>query len=152
VLGNYFPAFWHFPGNPAIGVPADAYASLNPYVAIQTVPDVAVWHTVTAIFAIEIFRAKNVIAGDKAPGDLGLGQNGWNPFGFNYTPEEYREKQVQEIKHGRLAMFGALGCILQNSISGKGAVEQLQEAFNRPEYTQDLFGPGTLNDFFPAGI
>ena len=49
-------------------------------------------------------------------------------------------------------MFGALGCILQNSISGKGAVEQLQEAFNRPEYTADLFGPGTLNDFFPPGL
>jgi len=49
-------------------------------------------------------------------------------------------------------MFGALGCILQNSISGKGAVEQLQEAFNRPEYTQNLFGSGTLNDFFPPGI
>jgi len=49
-------------------------------------------------------------------------------------------------------MFGALGCILQNSISGKGAVQQLSEAFNRPSYEENLFGPGTLNDFFPAGL
>ena len=41
------------------------------------------------------------ISGDKAPGDLGLGQTGFNPFGFKYSEEEYFEKQVQEIKHGR---------------------------------------------------
>jgi hypothetical protein len=42
-----------------------------------------------------------IIRGDKEPGDLGLGQTGFNPFKFDYSEEEYFEKQVQEIKHGR---------------------------------------------------
>ena len=66
---------------------------------------------------------KRVIRGDKAAGDLGLGQTGFNPFGFEYTEEQYFEKQTQEIKHGRLAMIGALGMLLQVSLDFRRVIE-----------------------------
>jgi len=151
VVGSFFPSFYHFPGG-ALGVPADAYAELNPYKALSTVPDTAILQIVLVIFGIELARIQRVIRGDKAPGDLGLGQGGFNPFGFNYTPEEYFEKQVQEIKHGRLAMFGSLGLLLQAANSGKGIVQQIGEAVTEPAATAVVSGPGVLSDYFPPGL
>jgi hypothetical protein len=153
VVGFLFPSFYHFPGNPDfLGTPADAYAELNPYKALDSVPPFALYQIAAAIFYVEVQRIKRIVQGDKAPGDLGLGQTGWNPFGFKYTEEEYFEKQVQEIKHGRLAMFGALGLLLQARNSGEGVVQQLSGAFSVPDARAFLEGPGTLNDYFPQGI
>jgi hypothetical protein len=84
---------------------------------------------------------------------MGLGQGGFNPFNFNYSEEEYRAKQVQELKHGRLAMFGALGMLLQAKISGLGVTEQLGGAFSFPEYVAvPAGGMGTLGDYFPPNL
>mmetsp|Transcript_3189 Transcript_3189/g.3455 ORF Transcript_3189/g.3455 Transcript_3189/m.3455 type:complete len:249 (-) Transcript_3189:1445-2191(-) len=152
VLGNLIPSWFHFPGNPAVGVAENAFAELNPYKALSTVPQEGLWQIALVIFGIELARIKRVIQGDKNPGDLGLGQTGFNPFNFKYTEEEYFEKQVQEIKHGRLAMFGALGMLLQASASGKGVVQQLAESFTLPDERIYLTGPGQLNDFFPQGL
>jgi hypothetical protein len=93
-----------------------------------------------------------VIIGDKPAGDLGLGQGGFNPFKFDYTEEEYFDKQVQETKHGRLAMVGALGMLLQYGISGLPVSAQLAEAFSWPEAREILKGDGVLGDYFPAGL
>jgi hypothetical protein len=153
VLGTLVQGYgFHFPGNPAVGVPADAFAAVNPLTALTTVPAAGLWQIAFFIFAVELNRIKRVIKGDKAPGDLGLGQTGWNPFGFNYTPEEYFEKQVQEIKHGRLAMFGALGMLLQEKISGVGVVQQLSAAFSFPDAVAVARGPSELADYFPPGL
>jgi len=152
VVGNLFPAYYHFPGNPDFGVPVDAYAELNPFKALSTVPSAAIGQIVLAAFVVECFRLVRIVYGDKKAGDLGLGQTGFNPFGFKYTEEEYFKKQVQEIKHGRLAMFGALGMLLQVSKSGVSVSEQLSAAFSVPEFRSFLEGSGTLNDYFPAGI
>lgn len=152
IIGMLFPSWYHFAGNPEVGVPENAFAELNPYAALTTVPSAGLWQIVTVIFGIELARIKRVIRGDKEPGDLGLGQTGFNPFGFNYTPEEYYEKQVQEIKHGRLAMFGILGQLLQAKVSGVGIVQQLSDAFTFPDERAILTGPGALNDFFPPSI
>lgn len=152
VVGNLFPAWFHFPGNPSAGVAADAFANLNPYGALTQVPEGGLWQIAVLIFGIELARMKRVIRGDKEPGDLGLGQTGYNPFNFEYTPEEYREKQVQEIKHGRLAMFGAIGILLQAKFSGMGITEQLGGAFSWLPEREILVGPGTLGDFFPPNI
>jgi hypothetical protein len=142
----------HFPGNEAIGVPNDAFAQTNPWTAIETVPEGAIWQIVLVIFGIELVRLKRVIKGDKEPGDLGLGQTGFNPFNFAYTEEEYFEKQEQEIKHGRLAMFAAIGMMLQTKISGVSIVEQLSGAFYYPEARAFLTGDGALGDYFPQGL
>lgn len=152
VIGMLFPSFYHFPGNPVVGVPADAFAELNPYKALTTVPAEGLWQITLVIFGIELARIKRIIRGDKEPGDLGLGQTGFNPFNFEYTEEEYFEKQVQEIKHGRLAMFAILGELLQAKVSGVGTVQQLAGAFTWPEARAILNGPGYLGDYFPPGI
>ena len=152
VVGQLFPSWAHFPGNPDIGVPADAFAQTNPWTAIETVPEGAIWQIVLVIFGIELVRLKRVIKGDKEPGDLGLGQTGFNPFNFQYSEEEYFEKQEQEIKHGRLAMFGAIGMMLQTKISGVSINEQLSGAFAYPEARMFLEGNGALGDYFPQGL
>lgn len=151
-LGFIVPGWFHLPGNPAIGVPADTFAELNPYKALTTVPPEGLWQITLIIFGIELQRIKRVIRGDKEPGDLGLGQTGFNPFNFQYTEEEYFEKQVQEIKHGRLAMFASLGLLLQAKVSGLGISEQLGGAFSWPDERAILNGPGTLGDYFPPGL
>jgi len=43
VVGQLFPTIAHFPGNPDIGVPNEAWADLNPYSAISSVPEGAVY-------------------------------------------------------------------------------------------------------------
>jgi light-harvesting complex I chlorophyll a/b binding protein 1 len=152
VVGNFFPAWFHFPGNPAFGVPEDAYAALNPYTALSQVPSGAIPQIVLAATFVELARIGRTINGDKEPGDLGLGQTGYNPFGFEYTPEEYREKQLQEIKHCRLGMLGALGILLQAKYSGLGITEQLGRSLSWLPEREILQGPGTLGDYFPPNI
>jgi len=152
VIGNIVPAWVHLPGNPDLGIPDDAFAQLNPYTALESVPEGGLWQISLLFFGIELARLKRIIRGDKEPGDLGLGQTGYNPFGFEYTPEEYREKQVQEIKHGRLAMFGAIGILLQAKFSGLGVTEQLGEAFTWLPEREILQGPGVLGDYFPPNL
>eukprot|EP01038_Epipyxis_sp_PR26KG_P004919 gene4919-6882_t len=152
ILGYLIPSFYHFPGNPEVGVPADAFAELNPLAALGVVPAAGLWQISLVIFGIELARIKRIVQGDKEPGDLGLGQTGFNPFGFKYSEEEYFEKQVQEIKHGRLAMFGILGMLLQNRASGEGVVQQLGDLFTFPDERAILNGPGVLGDYFPQGL
>lgn len=152
VLGLLVPSLIHFAGNPEIGVPADAFAETNPFKALTTVPAEGLWQITLVIFGIELNRIKRIIRGDKNPGDLGLGQTGFNPFNFKYTEEEYFEKQVQEIKHGRLAMIAAVGMLLQTAASGQAVASQLGAAFTFPEERALLNGPGALGDFFPQGL
>jgi hypothetical protein len=83
---------------------------------------------------------------------LGLGQTGFNPFGFDYSEEEYFEKQVQEIKHGRLAMIASVGMLLQTKITGMSINEQIGGAFVYPEARDFLMGDGALGDYFPQGL
>lgn len=150
VVGMLFPSFYHFGGGGIL--PEETFAELNPFKALSTVPEAGLYQIALVIFGIELQRTKRVIRGDKAPGDLGLGQTGFNPFGFAYTEEQYREKQVQEKKHGRLAMFGILGMLLQTQASGMGPVQQLGGAFTWPEAREIMRGSGTLGDYFPPGI
>ena len=101
---------------------------------------------------VRLQRVKRIIKGDKEAGDLGLGQTGFNPFGFDYSEEEYFEKQVQEIKHGRLAMIASVGMLLQTKITGMSINEQIGGAFVYPEARMFLMGDGALGDYFPQGL
>lgn len=151
VVGSFFPAYWHFPTN---GIyPEGSFSELNQIKALYTVPSEAIGQIVLAIAAVEAFRTQRTLVGNKAPGDLGLGQGGWNPFNFKYTDEEYFEKQVQETKHGRLAMLAAAGLLFQNANSGVGITEQLGSAFLMPSFREVAQnGPGVLGDYFPPGL
>lgn len=39
--------------------------------------------------------------------------------------EEWDKVQMAELKHGRLAMLGVVGCLVQELVTGEGPVEQL---------------------------
>ncbi|CAM9568804.1 unnamed protein product, partial [Choristocarpus tenellus] len=132
-VGWLFPEIYHFPGNAALG--ADVFAEGNPLVALGKVPGAGGLQIVITIFLLECIRLNRSIKGDGPPGDIALGQGEgrWNPFNFNYTPEEYAEKQLQELKHGRTAMIGILGMYFQTKVAGAGIVSQLSDQFSLPD-------------------
>mmetsp|Transcript_11650 Transcript_11650/g.16540 ORF Transcript_11650/g.16540 Transcript_11650/m.16540 type:complete len:244 (+) Transcript_11650:113-844(+) len=145
-LGWIVPEYIHFPGNEEVGI--DAFAKTNPWEALYSVPEAGLWQIAGTVFAIEVFRINRVVRGDAEAGDLGLGQGEgrWNPFGFNYTEEEYAKKQLQEIKNGRLAMVAIIGLFLQAAVNKVGLVEQLSGAFTFPDAVNKA------GDYFPPGL
>ncbi|KAH8048151.1 hypothetical protein JL721_12016 [Aureococcus anophagefferens] len=65
---------------------------------------------------------------------------------FDYTAEEYYEKQLQEIKHSRLAMLGIAGLAAKSSGTDIGVLQQLGESFSRPEFVSKA------GFYFPEGV
>ena len=128
VLGFLVPGFITLPGNMSTGI--DAYSYTNPLEAFSNVPQLALLQIFAFMSFLEIRRI-NIIQEEGEnymPGDLRVGQGEgerWNPFGLNYSEEDYEEKQLQELKHGRLAMLGIFGLWAQAQASGVGVVEQL---------------------------
>jgi hypothetical protein len=132
--------------------------SADPLKAATQVPIVG-WLQILAVIALsELWRYENVISkyseGVK-PGDLG-----WNPsapaggkrpkwfgptFTAKYTPEEWNNMKLREMKHARLAMVGFGFMVVQNAATGKGpSLLFLQNGL--PEYA------GTVGDFIPRGL
>lgn len=130
---------------------SDWTAYTNPLSTISSPPGAAIFPIFLFMAGLEFRRiliiqqdGAKYMAGDSQKWGQGAGR--WNPFGFNYTPAEYAEKQVQEIKHSRLAMIGLLGLIFQANASGVGVVEQLGAALVAPEYASKA------GYFLPEGI
>jgi len=145
VVGFIAPGFGTFGGNEW----TDSFGYTNPLEAINGAPSASLFQIFAFMSAMELRRVSiiledgpNYVAGNAQR----WGQGGFNPFGFDYTPEEYAEKQLQEIKHARLAMVGLLGLIFQANASGVGVVEQLSAAFVYPDYV------AKAGYFFPEGI
>jgi len=130
VLGFIVPGFTRLPGLEGV--------SSNPIAAINEVTNEGVWQVIAFMGFVDLFRVQRIreLGPDYTPGDFGWGQGEgrFNPFGFKYTPEQYYEKQVQETKHGRLAMIALVGLIAQANISGIGVIDQLAPAFSSPDY------------------
>jgi len=148
-LGFVFPGLiGTLPGNEWTGV--DAYSYTNPLEALYKAPGLAIQQIFCFMAVMEFFRIKRIQekGASYEAGDFGWGQgeDRWNPYKFNYTPEEYKEKQLQELKNGRLAMMGVLGLYLQANASGVGVIEQLKDALNTPGYY------AKAGYFFPEGI
>ena len=149
-LGMIFPGIAHFPSNEWAGV--DAYSYTNPLEAWGSAPGLALAQILAFMSFLEFRRINNIFedgSNYQAGASQRWGQGGegyWNPFGLNYTPEEYAEKQLQEVKHCRLAMIGFLGTVFQANASGEGVVEQLGAAFTAPEYY------AKAGYFLPEGI
>lgn len=147
VLGFIAPGFGTFSGNEW----SDSFGYTNPLEAIGGAPSASLFQIFGFMSILELRRISiilndgpNYMAGDAQK--WGQGEGRWNPFGFNYTPEEYAEKQLQEIKHCRLAMIGLLGLVFQANASGVNVVDQLSSAFVYPEYV------AKAGYFFPEGI
>ncbi|GMH73746.1 hypothetical protein TrLO_g14531 [Triparma laevis f. longispina] len=149
VLGFLGPElFGTLPGNDWTG--ADAYSNTNPLEAFSQVPGLALTQIFLFMSFLEI-RRLNIIKEEGRnfqPGDLRIGQgaNRWNPFGLNYSPAEYEEKRLQELKHCRLAMIGVFGLAAQANASGMGVLEQLGGGLAIPNYVSKA------GYFFPDGI
>jgi len=147
VLGFIAPGFGTLSGNEWTGV--NAYSSTNPLEAISTAPGAAFFQ-IFAFMSLLEFRRISIITKEgssyKAGGSQMWGQGGWNPLGLNYTPAEYAEKQLQEVKHARLAMIGLLGLIFQANASGVSVVDQLSAAIVAPDYY------AKAGYFLPEGI
>jgi hypothetical protein len=128
----------------------DAYSNTNPIEAITQVPTLAVVQIIAFMSYLEVKRIGIILEEGSAhmPGDsrYGQGPGRYNPFNFNYTPEEYEAKQLQELKHCRLGMLGFLGLYLQANNSGVGIGDQLGFALKAPEYASKA------GYFFPDGI
>ena len=149
VVGFFFPNFAHWPGNEQLG--ADVFANTNALEAAKQIPTAGWLQIIATIGFIEKFHIEKLMNGSAGTGDIGLGQRSdYNPFGFNYSDEEYEEKQLQELKHCRRAMLASAGLILQNAVSKVGISEQLGRAFTFPEFVAKS-GEG-LDKYFPAGI
>jgi light-harvesting complex I chlorophyll a/b binding protein 1 len=149
VVGFIWPSvFGTFPGNEWSGV--DVYSYVNPTEALSHVPVFAVEQIAAAMILIELNRVRFIRedGAERLPGDLRLGQGEgrWNPFAIDYSPAEYEKKQLQEIKHCRLAMLGALGLWLQAVYSGTDIGSQLGAALAVPSYV------AKAGYFLPEGI
>jgi light-harvesting complex I chlorophyll a/b binding protein 1 len=57
-------------------------------------------------------------SGDRAPGEFGF-----NPLNFGKKPATAADFAVKEVRNGRLAMFAAVGILLQESTKSTGALE-----------------------------
>jgi len=148
IVGFLYPGFFGtLPGNEWTG--EDAYSYTNPLEALTHVPGLALAQLTTFAIFLE-FRRYQMIqeqGEDYIPGDNQIGvPGGYNPWGFEYGPEEYEEKRLQELKHCRLAMVGFLGGLLQAAISGESIATQLGRAFVIPEYA------AKAGYFLPEGI
>jgi len=146
VVGFLWPGlFGTLPG-------AEGYADfseLNPFTALSTVPESAIYQIIGGCAWFEYQRVVRIKeqGANRVVGDIGIGYPGaFNPLNINYTPEEFAEKQLQEIKHCRLAMIAAFGLICQASNSGTDVISQLAPAFEAPEYASKA------GYFLPQGI
>ncbi len=149
VVGFLAPGlFGTLPGNEWTGV--DAYSNTNPLEAFSQVPGLAILQIFLFMTWLEIRRI-NIIkeeGADYTPGDLriGQGEGRYNPFGLNYSEEAYAEKQLQELKHCRLAMIGVFGLWAQAQASGVGVTDQIGAALSTPDYY------AKAGYFLPEGI
>jgi len=147
VLGFIWPSvFGTFPGNDFYG--QDCFNYPNPLDAFGGVPRESIGQILLFMSALEMRRV-NIIreeGSNYVPGDQRFGQTGWNPFGLKYTPEEFEEKRLQELKHCRLAMLGFIGLWSQAKASGVGIGEQLGAALVTPDYV------AKAGYFLPEGI
>lgn len=140
-VGFIFPNIYHFPSDATHN-----FGELNALAALRAAPQWGLLQIAVVVGALEGQRYIKCIAGDNEAGDVGLGQGGFNPFGFKYTREEYAEKQLQEMKHGRLAMLATLGVWWQGILTGEGIIQQLGDPFAAPAYY------GKAGYFFPEGL
>ena len=147
VVGFIAPGFGTFAGNEW----SDSFGYTNPLEALSKAPSASLFQ-IFAFMAILELRRVTIILEDGpnyksgAAQKWGQGDGFFNPFNFNYSPAEYAEKQLQEIKHCRLAMVGLLGLIFQANASGVNVVDQLSASFVYPEYV------AKAGYYFPDGI
>ncbi|CAJ1337769.1 unnamed protein product [Effrenium voratum] len=131
--------------------------SADPLKAATQVPIIGWLQIITVIALSELWRYENVISkyGEGVqPGDLGWNVDapagGKRPkwfgptFTAKYTPQEWNNMKLREIKHCRLAMVGFFFMVLTNASTGVGPSLI-------PSFTQSEF-QSSVGDFIPKGL
>ena len=110
---------------PAFHLPDQVFDSTLGYGVITklyTERPEAIWQIVLALAAVETFSLfKN---GQGVAGDLGFDPLNLREKLYS-NPEDFAKVQLQELKHGRLAMWGSSALLLQEYVTGYGPYEQL---------------------------
>jgi hypothetical protein len=117
----------YFPGEIGQGVTFESLSQMGPFEAWSGIPMLGQAQILFAIGGIEHnseWRCKDAgsghyMAGGK-PGDLTFLKSFWDPVGFTkgLSAEERARKLDAELKNGRLAMIGIIGCVAATTIPG----------------------------------
>eukprot|EP00929_Paragymnodinium_shiwhaense_P123109 TRINITY_DN965_c0_g6_i1.p2 TRINITY_DN965_c0_g6~~TRINITY_DN965_c0_g6_i1.p2 ORF type:complete len:317 (-),score=84.97 TRINITY_DN965_c0_g6_i1:163-1056(-) len=111
VLGWFHVAGgWHFIGDFALGY----RASDNPLINVQQLPMGGMWQMVFFFVCIEWLLAYVCKPPAGRPWDV----LGWNSIIYDEEEPQWKERQLQEINNGRLAMVAILGLIAQDAATG----------------------------------
>ncbi|CAN0125929.1 unnamed protein product [Ectocarpus fasciculatus] len=119
VTGILVQSFVRFPGFPPFPVsnPARPLAVLKGLLSTEG-NNVVLFLLGVGVVELTIGKQDYV---DRAPGELGE----FGAFAKPVDKEEWDKVQMAELKHGRLAMLGVVGCLVQELVTGEGPVEQL---------------------------
>ncbi|GJD07714.1 Fucoxanthin-chlorophyll a-c binding protein, chloroplastic [Galdieria sulphuraria] len=112
-LGYITQEFFHLPG--------DVFNEKHALAAIHKVPIEGWIQIILFISLVEIATFRTTFSFDREPGDFGF-----DPLGLAKSPQLRRRYQESEIRNGRLAMIAVIGFIVQELVTGKSVVEQLQ--------------------------
>eukprot|EP00929_Paragymnodinium_shiwhaense_P123108 TRINITY_DN965_c0_g5_i1.p1 TRINITY_DN965_c0_g5~~TRINITY_DN965_c0_g5_i1.p1 ORF type:complete len:296 (-),score=73.24 TRINITY_DN965_c0_g5_i1:160-1047(-) len=122
VLGWFHVAGgWHFIGDFALGY----RASDNPLINVQQLPMGGMWQLVFFFVCIEWLLAYVCKPPAGRPWDV----LGWNSIIYDEEEPQWKERQLQEINNGRLAMVAILGLIAQDAATGQYFKEIAEPCF-----------------------
>ena len=100
---------------------ADIAAAGGPMEQWQAVPEVGKLQIIGAIFIIEHqseWKCKPHYMSGGVPGDLKFLKSFWDPIGLTkkMDAEKLKRQRLAEIKNGRLAMLGIVGCLVGGNL------------------------------------
>ncbi|CAM9827992.1 unnamed protein product, partial [Hapterophycus canaliculatus] len=119
VTGIVVQSFVRFPGFPPFPV-SDVARPLAVLKGLLSAEMESVLLALLAIGVVELTIGKQDYV-DRAPGELGE----FGAFAKPVDRDEWDKVQMAELKHGRLAMLGVVGCLAQELVTGEGPLEQI---------------------------
>jgi len=142
----------HFPGAISpfqTGTTFEEISKLGPIEQWQAVPEWGKVQIIGAIFLIEHqseWKLKPHYMKGGVPGDLKGLKSFWDPVGFTSKMDaaKLKRQRLAELKNGRLAMLGIVGCLIGGNLPGSIPVP-----INWPPGPSFTMAFGTLQSFTP---
>jgi hypothetical protein len=120
VSGVHFPGQLSFMQTP---ISFEEISKLGPMEQWEAVPEWGKVQIISAIFLIEHqseWKCKPHYMAGGTPGDLKFLKNFWDPVGLTakMDAKKLERQRLSEIKNGRLAMLGIVGCLVGGNLPG----------------------------------